>query len=534
MKRLLSLILAAALLAGCTAAPAQTTESPYSGANFIDFVDDGTVGVKGDGVTLDEPIVYYEAGKDFTYGEGEAWEAHTPEEAAEHTVVTITKPGTYVLSGKLHGQVAVDLGEDAAEDPNAVVTLVLSGVDITCTVAPAVIFYNVYECGSTDDPKADVDTSAAGANVILAAGSENVVNGSHVARIYKPESVVLSEDGTEVTDSKKLHKYDGAFYSCMTMNVDGDGKLTIHADNEGMDSEMHLTVNGGDIAIFSGNDGINTNEDGVSVTIINGGSLTVTVTGETGEGDGIDSNGWLVINGGSVQAWACGTSGDAGIDADMGVQLNGGTILTSGNMLDKLEGSQNFAVFTFAQTRKAGEFSLKNEAGETVLTSNPVNSFGSLVFSSPELTEGTYTLWAGDVQLQGAQAASGGMGFAGPVDRPDWPDRGDKNDPPPDVEIPPQPTQPLVTQGMAEPPAKPDGEPPEGFQMPEGQEPPEGFQMPEGQEPPMGFAPSDDLQPPEGGFQAYRPPQNVVQGAASTEFQIQSGANYFANVTEAA
>lgn len=40
--------------------------------------------------------------------------------------------------------------------------------------------------------------------------------------------------------------------------------------------------------------------DGVSVATINGGKLTLTVTGETGEGDGIDSNGWIVINGGKA------------------------------------------------------------------------------------------------------------------------------------------------------------------------------------------------------------------------------------------
>ena len=197
-------------------------------------------------------------------------EAHTAEEAVAHTVVTITQPGTYRLSGTLSaGQVAVDLGEDAEEDPDAVVTLILDGVDITCTVAPAVIFYNVYECGSKDTETASptVDTSAAGANVLLADGSVNTVTGSHMARIYK--------EGTD----KKLHKYDGAFYSKMSMNVDGEsdesGTLNIIADNEGLDSELHLTINGGSIFITAQNDGINTNEDGVSVTTINGGRLSI-------------------------------------------------------------------------------------------------------------------------------------------------------------------------------------------------------------------------------------------------------------------
>ena len=51
----------------------------------------------------------------------------------------------YNVTGKLpSGQIAVDLGEGAKEDPEAVVTLVLNGVDITCEIAPAVIFYSVY------------------------------------------------------------------------------------------------------------------------------------------------------------------------------------------------------------------------------------------------------------------------------------------------------------------------------------------------------------------------------------------------------
>lgn len=117
-----------------------------------------------------------------------------------------------------------------------------------------------------------------------------------MARIYDPDSLVLSEDGMTVEDSGKLHKYDGAFYSKMSMNVDGGeagtGVLNITADNEGLDTELHLTINGGTINITSGNDGINTNEDNVSVTTVNGGSVNIQVAGETGEGDGIDSNGW--------------------------------------------------------------------------------------------------------------------------------------------------------------------------------------------------------------------------------------------------
>ncbi|MBQ6857503.1 MAG: carbohydrate-binding domain-containing protein [Lachnospiraceae bacterium] len=371
-------------------------------------------------VYIANDIVYYEEGKDFTYGEGTEADAHSKEEAGAHTVVHITKPGTYAVSGSLSsGQIAVDLGEDAEDDPEAVVTLMLNGVDINCSVAPGVIFYNVYECCEADEETAskDVDTSAAGANVVIVDGTENTVNGSYVARIYK--SVELNEEGTEVVDSKKLHKYDAAFYSKMTMNVgggeEGTGILNINAENEGLDSELHLTVNGGNINIVSGNDGINTNEDYISVTTVNDGTLKIQVNGETGEGDGIDSNGWLVINGGTVIAEACSFSGDAGIDSDMGIHINGGTVLATGNMLDHIsESEQPFAVFTFAERQSEGAtYTLKDEDGNEVVTVAPENEFTYMIMSDEDMAVGEYTLWKNDIQLVGAEDAGGRGGFGG-------------------------------------------------------------------------------------------------------------------------
>ena len=212
VKRIFTFVLVAALLAGCTG----ETDWASVPAVEIRLSDEGIL-VDGRVASTNESsavytandIVYYEAGKDFTYGEGTEKDAHTAQEAAEHTVVHITKAGTYRLSGKLSkGQIAIDLGKKADDDPSAVVKLILNGADITCTVAPAVIFYNVYECGNKNNPQRDVDTSRAGANVILADGTENNISGSYVARIYKPDSVVLN--GSEYAE--KVHSFDSYWY----------------------------------------------------------------------------------------------------------------------------------------------------------------------------------------------------------------------------------------------------------------------------------------------------------------------------------
>ena len=498
MKRIAALFLglavAAAALSGCGVQGRETAAQEFPDAVSIVLSDDG-ITVDGKAVSADETaavytahdIVCYESGRDFTYGEGTEADEHTAEEAEAHTVVHITQPGTYALSGTLSaGQIAVDLGEDAEEDPAAVVTLILNGVDITCTVAPAVIFYNVYECGSTDEDTASetVDTSAAGANVFIADGTINNVTGSYVARIYDPDSVVLSEDGTTVEDSDTLHKYDGAFYSKMSMNVDGGeagtGVLNITADNEGLDTELHLTLNGGTINITSGNDGINTNEDNVSVTTVNGGSVNIQVTGETGEGDGIDSNGWLVINGGAVTAAACSGSGDAGIDATMGITINGGTVTASGNMYDQIGGgAQNYVVFSFASRQSGGQtYTLQNADGETVGTWTPANDFTCLVVSSPDLTAGDYTLWQGDTQLAGS--ASDGMGGPGggrPMDGGEPPADFDprqapEGGTPPEGERPQRPEGEAQENAGGEAPADHPERPADGETTPDGAEPP--------------------------------------------------------------
>ena len=473
---LLSLALAVPVLTGCGGQTAENT-SAFPDATSIVLSDDG-VTVDGEAAPTDETaavytahdIVYYEAGRDFTYGEGTEADEHTTEEAAAHTVVHITQPGTYAVSGTLSaGQIAVNLGEDAEDDQSAVVTLILNGVNITCTVAPAVIFYSVYECGSTDEDTAaaTVDTSAAGANVLIADGTVNNVTGSYVARIYEPDSVVLSEDGTEVADSSKLHKYDGAFYSKMSMNVgggeDGSGVLNITADNEGLDTELHLTINGG-----------------------------------------------------AVTAAACAESGDAGIDATAGITINGGTVMASGNMYDRIDGGdQTYVVFSFASRQTGGEtYTLQDADGGTVGTWTPVNDFTCLVVSSPDLTAGEYTLWQGDTQLAGSASDSmggpGGMGGGRPMDDSQVP--GDFN------------PQQAPTDG--ERPQRPEGEAPAELQENAGgdapADPPE---RPEGEAAPDGAEPPADGRGPGSGEDG--------QSAAdlSEIFALTDGGNFFTGVS---
>ena len=474
------------------------------------------------GVYAANDVVYYEDRDTYDsgnlYGEGEADERHTAEEAAAVTVLHITEPGTYRLSGTLsNGQIAIDLGEDASDDPDAVVTLILDGVDVSNSVAPAVVFYNVYECDgdwSTETATSSVDTSAAGANVVIADGTVNNVTGSHVARIYKDND-----------KQKKLWKMDGAFYSFMSMNIDGEdegtGVLNITADNEGLDTELHLTINGGNVNIFSNDDGINTNEDGVSVTTINGGSVHI-LAGLGDEGDGVDSNGWLVINGGTVVA-AANPASDSGLDSDMGSYINGGTVVALGSTMDwaESESGQVTMNLQFASSKSAGDAIVLTDAeGNVVFAFDPsedevagerIRSYTGAIVSCANLEVGqSYQLYIGGVvtgeEVQGVydvstvtdytdgtlQSYTGtdvtsfpggfggfggpmGGGFGGPND----------NGGPDGSEAPDENGKPDGNGG----PGMPDGDSGQGGPGENGGEPPE---MPEGMQPGKGGQPGGD------------------------------------------
>lgn len=476
-----------ALLLAAVMAFGSGCQRPDRGAASQDIVTvalaDSGVRVDGAAISTDPAspvylganIIYYQDGTDATYGEGEEGEKHAASEAAAHQVVTITQPGTYRLTGSLsQGQIAVDLGEDAKNDPEAVVTLLLDTVDVTCTVAPALIFYNVYECdrafvesGEGYEASYNVDTTQAGANVILAKESVNTFTGSHVARIYKP--------GT----TENLHRYDGAFYSRMSMNILGDngddsGILNIVADNEGLDTELHLSLNGGTVNIHSQDDGINTNEDNVSVTTVNGGRLTVNA-GNGAEGDGIDSNGWLVINGGSVVTLSNDRSADGGVDADRGVLINGGSLTACGVRNDAADAAsqQPYMELSFQSALPAGsEIALKDQSGTLIWSTVTQKSCQTITLTAPDLALDTpYQLYVDGV-AQGWSGNAFGMMGGGMGQRPEGFDPASQGQPPqPPEDLDPaqlpsgRPQPPQDGQGGQDRGQRPDGmpEPPEGF-----------------------------------------------------------------------
>ena len=329
---------------------------------------------------------------------------HSSEEAYQNAVLHINKAGAYRLKGEWYGQIRIDLGEDSFDDPTQKVTLILDNVNIECTVASGIVFAEVYECDNLWEERSsatyNVDTSGAGAVIKLADGSKNNVSGTNIFRLLKPK---YKDDDSDASypAQKKLLKTDGALYSYRSLNIEGNsGVLNITSGFEGMNSELHLTINGGNVNINSQDDGINVNEDGVSVLTVNGGNLHI-CAGLGVEGDGIDSNGYLVVNGGTVIS-AANPAADSGMDSDKGSYVFGGTVVSLGSTMDwaKSDSNSSQAILNmkFASSQSADEAIIITDKSKKVLFAYDPDkdeamgensrTYSGAVLSSPNLKVG--------------------------------------------------------------------------------------------------------------------------------------------------
>ena len=222
-------------------------------------------------------------------------------------VVKITQEGTYILSGTLNGQVKVST--------TGTVALVLNGVTIKNSASNGILFTKAYELDSSTfnyNTAKSLDITKAGAQIIIADGSENTVDAA-------------SQSGK-----------DGAIHSdvsiLITGETKGDGVLNVIGSSEGIETDKHFFLNGGILKIAAQDDAINAKEDQACIVIIRGGKLLIN-SGLGREGDGVDSNGYILVDGGEVIS-AARPGADSGLDADQGVIINGGSVFSVGSSMD--------------------------------------------------------------------------------------------------------------------------------------------------------------------------------------------------------
>ena len=269
--------------------------------------------------------------------------------------VRITDAGTYIITGSTNdGMVIVETGED--DD----VHLVLSDVSITSSTSAAIYIiscdetYITLEGNNTlanggaykaiDDSDIDSVIYSKDDLTINGSGSLNITSPAGHAIVCKDDMVItggtynLTAEADGINTNNSLAVTDGSF--TITVNDDAihtDGLLQIDGGTfnitgaEGLEG-TYVLINDGDIMISASDDGINAGQksDAYTPTIeINGGNIKISMG--QGDTDGIDSNGNIVINGGTVDI-----TGMSAFDYDGTAQFGGGKLIINGVETDSI------------------------------------------------------------------------------------------------------------------------------------------------------------------------------------------------------
>lgn len=161
------------------------------------------------------------------------------------SVVTITKPGEYLISGSLsNGQLVVDCRFAGK------VTLHLNGVTIHNEHSAAIL---IGECS----PRAVISLVDQSENV-LSNGAELVFTEDD-----EPNGVIFTRSDLTISGSGKLTVRAGAMDGIVSKDdlIVKDGTLTVSAPRHGLRGKDSVEIEGGDLTIECGKDGIRSNND---------------------------------------------------------------------------------------------------------------------------------------------------------------------------------------------------------------------------------------------------------------------------------
>ena len=252
-------------------------------------------------------------------------------------------------------------------------------------------------------------TSAKG---LKATGSLAISGGTFV--LDTSDDALHTNDTIQITGGDfTIASGDDGIHADNTVTID-DGTIDINQSYEGIEA-TEITLNGGDIALTTSDDGINaaggndasavsgrpgestftSTAEGAGLLTINGGTLVVNASG-----DGLDSNGSIEMNDGTVIVNGPTDSMNGTLDYDSTFNINGGTLIgvgSSGMAMSPSSTSTQSFLFTSSIPLAADEaIQITGPDGEVILTFEASTTAQSLVFSSPELVNGSaYTITTG-------------------------------------------------------------------------------------------------------------------------------------------
>ena len=294
--------------------------------------------------------------------------------------IHITSAGVYVFSGKAaNATIYVEAGKDDK------VQLVLNGVNITNDSFPAIyvktadkVFVTVSADSSLSVSGVFTTDGSTKTDGVIYCKTDLTLNGTAALTISSSKNGIVAKDDLKITGgaytitakSKAIEANDSIRMAGGNLNL-AAGKDGLHAENDEDDQKGYVYIGGGSLTIYAGDDGIHATSvvqiDGGTLNIqaaegiegtyiqLNGGVINIQSTDDginaarkssaytptveindgditiamgAGDTDGIDTNGNIIMNGGTVRV-----TGSSTFDYDGSAQYNGGVIIANGQQL---------------------------------------------------------------------------------------------------------------------------------------------------------------------------------------------------------
>lgn len=277
---------------------------------------------------------------------------------------------------------------------------------------------------------AELDTVIHGGTILVEKSNEGlegkrvVVNGSDITINASDDGINAANSGDDGAnainpganaagsgddDSNAASSNDD---SSAVVNSGDDGSISGAADGKKPPQMPPDTENGSDMQPSQDFDPENAPSDGNAPQMMQGGpggggnsELYIKIAGGTltvsADGDGLDSNGGLLVTGGTTIVYGPTSDGDSALDYDGSAIVSGGILAAIGSagMVESFDEDSTQPVITYycTETQSADTtITLTDSDGSALFTVTPEKAYASIVLTCPEIKlDATYTLAAG-------------------------------------------------------------------------------------------------------------------------------------------
>lgn len=264
----------------------------------------------------------------------------------------------------------------------------------------------------------DTKQNFGGRNMPGFGGKTQTTDDEESTKGLKAGSLILIDEGSFEVSSK-----DDAFHSNGDIEING-GSFTAAAGDDGFHADNNLIINGGSITVSQsyeglegqkvtvtgGNIDITASDDGINAAGSSSSSSTggrpdssdsnalITIGGGyivvNASGDGIDSNGNIVISDGTLLVSGPADNGNGAFDYGGEATVSGGTVILCGSsgmaqgFSDKSD--QASFMYTLDSSASAGSsVALTDENGNVLASFIPAKQYNNVVISTPSLKNGS-------------------------------------------------------------------------------------------------------------------------------------------------